>query len=146
MPGETPETLEEIRAELVSIYSTIRPSAWDDVKIKEMMNKSFALQRRDINKQAENLVKLAREAAKKKRAKKNNSNNINQPDTSEPVVTTIMLQERWPFLFKPDGMMSHFRELTTVDFDDQLKTFLSDEVEKIMEFFAKKKGRNGKNY
>lgn len=109
------------------------------------MGQTYALQRKDINAQAENLAKLQKEAAKKKRTNKNNKNKENNvtdqetPVVNEAVITTIMLQEKWPFLFQPDGMMNHFRELTQVDFDEQLDIFLQEEASKVMEFFTAKK-------
>lgn len=149
-PGETQDSLETKRVELVQIFNTQRPRAWDIEHIREMMNETYALQRRDINRQAENLAKLQKEASKRKRAAKNNKNKENiSPEqetgsVDEPVIiTTIMLQEKWPFLFKPDGMMNHFEELTKVKFDELLDTFLQEEAQKVMEFFAAKKKGEG---
>lgn len=137
--------METKRAELSEIFSTIRPSAWDDEKIKDLMNQTYALQRKDINIQAENLAKHQKEAAKKKRNNKNKKNKdstVPEPESqvvNEPVITTIMLQEKWPFLFQPNGMMNHFEELTKVKFDELLDSFLQEEAPKVMEFFTAKK-------
>ena len=146
-PGETPDSLEEKRVELVTIFNTERPSAWNWHTIKEKMNLTYALQRRDIHAQAENIAKHNREQTKKRRTKKNTGEENNPPRRQvqqEPVITTIQLQEKWPFLFTPNGMMSHYQELTKINFEEQVHTFLETEAKKVMKFLTEKNAGNRK--
>lgn len=139
--GQTPGSQDEIRSELVEIFTTQREQAWDWEVISEKMNSTYGTLREEINRQALAIEKARKDLMKQRRQnQQNEEQNVDNPE--DAITSTAELQERWPFLFQPKGMMSHFVKLTQVNFEEQMRIFLETEVDKTIEFLVSKREDN----
>lgn len=146
--GETEDSLREAQEELAQYYETARPSAWDWDYITAAMQKTYREQRADINTQAEQLIELEKRL-KKTRTRRRNQEKAKQkapgapeapedPDEPEAIqlMTTALIRDKWPFLFEPKCMMSHFNELTNKDLAQAMLTFMSQSATNIVGFLV----------
>lgn len=122
--NETPESQEKHRKELVEHYEETRPTAWDMEVVSLKMELTYGTFREEINQQAEKILNA------QKKNHKQREEEIDDPTLQ----TTAELRNRWPFLFLPDGMMTHFHTLTEVNFQEKLAEFLTSDAEKILVF------------
>lgn len=152
--GESEESLNLAQEQLAEYFETTRPNSWDWDFINALMEKTFRLQRNDINQQAEQLIEMTKREQKKKRQSKKKGNNESQGNngqTSETndddpdditLLTTEQIRDKWPFLFQPKCMINHFNKLTETDFGKELDAFMLD-IEKLLKFLVEtnKQGR-----
>ncbi|XP_034255334.1 uncharacterized protein LOC117653638 [Thrips palmi] len=139
--GETPDTQEEKRMELVRIFTTERPRAWNWENINNLIDDTYATQRMEINRQAELIEKDKKARAKAKRLGKEYESVVNGDD---PAYTTASLRDRWPFLFTANGMKHHFDFLTSNHMDAQIANFVEEKLDDMLEFLMEKKGARTK--
>lgn len=148
--NQTIETQEQIRAELQEIFTTRREEAWNWADIQDRMDLTYGSLRAEINKQALSIEK-AKKALRKRNRNKNQQQenrqqeedeNVDDPDAA--ITPTAALQEKWPFLFQPKGMMHHFNRLTEVDYEEKQRLFVENELDKTLELLAGKRKNNKK--
>lgn len=130
--GETLESQESIRELLLNMHKLTKKQ-WQWKEIRSNMERSFYLQRKDIN---GGLASAA--VGKKNKKRKRGSDGPNDLDDPTPVskgMPIAEVKERWPFVFTSKGMNYHFRMLTGQDFKDLLSKF-SSEVVTMVEYLA----------
>lgn len=128
----TEESLEEKRNDLKEMH-TLTPKEWDWKMIKKSMEESHFLQRKDIN------GALAAAASKQKSRKRKRGETNEQVDNDlTEKVSIVDIKDRWPFLFSSRGMNYHFFNLTSVDFRDNLSSFVQEDGSLLIEFLASK--------
>lgn len=128
--GETAASLKTRQEDLANYFETQRPSAWDWSYIDENMEKTYADQRTDINKQAEEILKLTKRLNRRGgRGNKDDAQNMR-------LTTSEELRQKWPFLFQSRPMMKHFTILTEVPMYEKLQKFLKDDVTGVIQFLC----------
>lgn len=136
--GESAESLQKAQEQLAEYFETTRHTAWDSDYIEAMMEKTFGMQREDINKQAEQLIELAKQAQKAKRKK--NQQNANRTEEEEVddinLLTTEELRDKWPFLFVARYLVLHFNKLTAINLDTEMDKFQNESIDNIIKFMV----------
>ena len=153
-PQQTPATQEELRAELVDIFQTQRESAWNWNEIRSKMNLTYGTLRSEINSQAESIIKTRQALIKRRRQQslskrrgreqENDLEEENVEDDQLNVKTTAEIQARWPFLFQPSGMASHFLKLTNIDLEEKFTECVANDLDTTLEFLIEKQRQNKK--
>lgn len=143
--GETQESLVQRQREMEEYFEQTRPSAYDQEYIKINMTLTFGLQRKDINMQAEQLEKAKKQQQKSKR--KGAQLEMEEENVDDiQLTTTEIIRDRWPFLFLPQGMMAHFKQLTQIELSDTMAAFFNEgAAAKILNFLREtNKGKKKK--
>ncbi|KAK3926287.1 N-acetyltransferase SLI1 [Frankliniella fusca] len=122
---ETPESLESLCQELAAMHK-FSEREWDWKIIKQKMEASYYLQRKDINESVEQCT-----------SRKRKRQSLEDEDEDDPERQTVSnIKKRWPFLFSPKGMNIHFRCLTGINFREALSNFIQDDCSDIIEALA----------
>lgn len=136
--GENQESLNQIQEELVHYFEITRVPAWDWEYIDDRMEKTYGLLREDINKQAEQLLEMARKAQKESRKKNKDKTNRAEEEEIDDInlLTTEQIRDKWPFLFQPRCMIQHFNRLTETKLEEETENFLKKDIENIIQFLV----------
>lgn len=128
--GETEESLLQKKSALQDMFK-LSKKQWNWTAIKDHLQATFYLQRKDINGPEANVTN-----SKSKKRKRNpvveEENVADQPTR----LTVSQLTEEWPFIFKAKGMNIHFKQLTGVDFKQKFNNFISQQGVVLTEFLA----------
>lgn len=127
----TEEQLEEVTKSLQDYYYETDRGDWDKIMIEQKMKQTFFIQRRDINSQTPE----PSPQAKKRKAS-------GETTLAPAPMTTQQIADKYPFLFMPIGMSVHFKELTGVDFDLSLRTWLQTHSKSMIDFLSSKSPEN----
>lgn len=120
--------LEKTREELKTTFNEVRSREWIWRDILDKMEQTYAVQREDINTQT---------PPKKRRAR-----GAPHPPPTVQAMSTVDIARRWPFLFRPQGMLQHFKILTQKDLEAKFDEY-QETAEHLVEYLAKKLGEEG---
>jgi len=125
--AHTNESQEKLMHELLGM-AKLPKSKLDMRALLLKMKDSYYLQRVHIN------GSLPTEAAK--RGRKRSHKEANNETQAPQGLKIPALKENWPFLFVPAGINIHFKQLTNVDFRDNLSRFIREEATDLMDYLA----------
>lgn len=123
IPQNSRQELDTIREELESTFNELRSRDWDWRGILEKLEATYALQREEIN---------AQDPPKKRRAR-----GAPHRPPAVPAMATKEIAKRWPFVFRPKGMLLHFKLLTQKDLEQQFHEY-QERAESMVTYLAQK--------
>ncbi|KAJ1526425.1 hypothetical protein ONE63_009559 [Megalurothrips usitatus] len=130
--GETEQSQEEKRLELLEIHSGTRRKNWDWEKILDLCEKTYGTLRKEINTVSKVIFEL-------QKAKDQGTNPRIPSDVDINDCHIAKISERWPFIFSWRSTVQHFHQLTEFDIYSSIEDFLEEYGDDLIKFFLRQK-------